>query len=815
MDIFVGFGVPILTGERLIQVNDPLPPVRGLIPLHNAKGKPYPIRDIHRWIRFLRQELKVEKIDLAVQGKISFVAHALLHYYSKGDTLWMPNCPHHVPIVNLSLRTDCPEPPYWLQGTKWLKLFDVFLTPTSVNNPNLTAWLELCRREELAARLQIQPPFPEAFDTEGFCANAVNCGVTSVNIVLNDPFVTPAPKHVSVQSYETTLSQIHALAYGFANRGVEVNLYDIPLCHVAPDLRDCAGGRSRYFLDHQQYHRKAYRLAQMLYQYHPRLAGLALMFLSIRNHSYRPPTDAHLIHWLMVNQHKSLYSLLLLLSKTVRRRGWFPGETELLEDREHAYLDEVVMEAEAAEKKMNAACRSCALRRTCDGETPLVRRYLPGLHVLPEKAERILSPRASLCRQSKYYDPIDNMRLQQEREWQDLAHEAAAVMSNRLPTPLSIEKIIIDKTFYTKMPGAYRYYGFEDREHLSTLAFWGEIPFTLAATFGGGMAELAGFCLWDSIRLVCPMIAPSHQIVLHASADGRYVLLRDGQPVRPAEFRGKYFVPRRMPTYVQIKLSLWDIQGDICLQNLQEWRGEQDLSRKDKVKYSFLVVSTRFARRLQAVLQGIAHQRGIDPEEVEVIVGYVPGLDATEDVLSSIRLAFPNLRVLHAPFPENAAHAKGFIINRSVSMASGEWVILIDSDIVVAPDMCSQLAKVPESAIIAAPVGRKMLPPDITGRILLGELRPWEDWDCVVAGPGENRFGEKREGGEIPVGFCQCVRKSCFQEIRYNEYEHFEGADWEFAAAIVEKHGRCVWLESPVLHLDHGGSQWFGTRTHR
>jgi len=104
-----------------------------------------------------------------------------------------------------------------------------------------------------------------------------------------------------------------------------------------------------------------------------------------------------------------------------------------------------------------------------------------------------------------------------------------------------------------------------------------------------------------------------------------------------------------------------------------------------------------------------------------------------------------------------------------------------------------------------------MLPKTVTGRVLIGEVAPWTHWADLLQGPGDARI---REGGVLPIGFCQCVRRECFEKVQYAEYEHFEGADWEFAVAIRDHCGPVTWLDTVVLHLDHGGSQWFGARQH-
>ena len=106
-----------------------------------------------------------------------------------------------------------------------------------------------------------------------------------------------------------------------------------------------------------------------------------------------------------------------------------------------------------------------------------------------------------------------------------------------------------------------------------------------------------------------------------------------------------------------------------------------------------------------------------------------------------------------------------------------------------------------------APTGRKMLPADVTAKILLGELRPWECSEELLHGPGDERMFEC-DG--IPPGFCQMVRGDIFDEIRYTELDHFEGSDWWFSKYIVDRFGKEARWPGRVLHLDHGGSQWYG-----
>jgi len=223
--------------------------------------------------------------------------------------------------------------------------------------------------------------------------------------------------------------------------------------------------------------------------------------------------------------------------------------------------------------------------------------------------------------------------------------------------------------------------------------------------------------------------------------------------------------------------------------------------------YSAIIVSSLYSRRLQATLMGLMHQRNFDPKRMEIIVAYVPGIDATDDILDGLRLTYPEVRIVRSPFHPHFRKAKGMMINESRKLAHGKWLLLLDSDIVLPPDFLAQADVLAKDAHYIAPEGRKMLPPDITAKVLLGEVRPWECTEELLSGPGDERMFEC-DG--IPPGFCQLVRRDIFDEIRYTELDHFEGSDWWFSKYIVDRFGKEARLPGRVLHLDHGGSQWYG-----
>jgi hypothetical protein len=409
---------------------------------------------------------------------------------------------------------------------------------------------------------------------------------------------------------------------------------------------------------------------------------------------------------------------------------------------------------------------------------------------------------------------VDAERLGFDRASAERAHAARALTAaRRFDREIAPADYGAENAHVMGSPGANRWCSIANVEKRSTsLGTW-DPPVTLQVTVGGGHAEYAGFAFGEHARVLCPMDLLQHTLTLHVDSDGAYVLLRDGAPVRPVEFAGNFYAPRRLPTRLDPRLALWNIDKDIFTQSVLVWEGGGAPGPAlPPPRYSVIVVATRYARRLQAALLALATQADFPLEALEVIVAYVPGLDATDDLLDSLAAAVPALRVVRSPFTEADARAKGRLINESARLARGEWIVLLDADTVLLPHTFAAFERHAAASHFMAPDGRKMLDPESTARILLGRCDPAREWEALLAGPGEWR---RREADGMPIGFCQAVRRDCFEAVRYEEHGHFEGADWRFARAVRERFGPETWLEGlPALHLDHGASNWYGAPRH-
>lgn len=785
-----------ILSATLVSQEQRIPPSRGLIVTHDHRGRPYAQIDLKRWIRYSRLAHRCGKFDVLDRSEGFATIGTLFDGARELQAV-------------LSLRTDCAAPPPSLGLLKDQGLHDVFLCPGTVDSAHLDAWLSACKENQIAARLQVQAPFDKALDAESEAARFAGAGVVAVNITLWDPFLERPPCGNAAES-RNTLDAMQRLATALEANHVEANILHVPLCVVGEEHLRHTANSPQCALDHQQYERLSYDLASRVYRRGPLYMKRIMLILLAEKTLSVHYIDNYLLPWMLHRRYAHFAAALW------RRLTWpfnflrnVPAETtqqRFEQEQEKAY--------KRTTNRLTAACAQCRLRRICDHETKAFTRMLPGLHVEAQTGDVIASPLHFSVAQPKYYDSIDARRRGQDKQRETLAKEAKELMACRPPDRiLGSESYAVEDAFSQPMEGGIRWHSMTNSEKRSSVLARLEPPFSLAVDFGQGIAEYVGFCFGRRAKLVCPMETYRHTVTLHVDAEGAYVLLRDGEAVRPVEFTGHCYVPPRLGGVLEPRISIWNIEDAIMTHNIRIWEGTPPPSHDPaQVKYSIIIVSTRFTRRLQGVLRSLLHQENFDLHKFEVIIAYVPGIDATDDLIDSAIAACPEIRFIRSPFPEHHVNSKGYLINESRALASGEWIMLLDSDTLLPPDMFARIDALSGEAEFIAPDGRKLLTRETTAKILLGELNPWEHWDELLDGPGEYRH---REAHGVPVGFCQCFKAKYLDELPYTEVEHFEGADMAFGMQLRERVGREHRLSGvPVIHLDHGSSQWFGTQKH-
>ena len=770
------------------------PPTRGLVVLRNSRGQRLPTADVLRWLRLNRQGFKVRKADILTNAADLSDLVRLLHEAVEID-------------IRLSLRTDATAPPECLDHAYEAGLWDLFLTP-DYESPHIQPWLDTARDLGLPVRIQFQGRVPDHLDPQRLADTLATAGAHVAQVAVHDPF-RKREGYTSALQTAQGIERMNALVRAFADRGMESNLVRVPFCQSPTDLWSHTLNTHQFFLDHQQYDRGAYVLATILFHKRPVIAGKIVQMLLGRHTSYANPIDSRLLPWLL--DAPWLRARIWAWHKLTRHRRWLGLKPA--PPMEGAEIRSTPADDCTVAGSQDAVCAKCSMRHICDHLTRGIAGMLPDIRLEAQDGEPYRWPLRFAASQPKYYDPIDAERAGIDPHTDRLAKEANAIVGDTPPTrEISSFDYATEGQWSHQVQGGVRWHSFTNTEKLSTPLAEFTPPFTLSATFGGGIAEAIGFGVGRLARIMCPMTAYHHTLVLHVDATGRYVLLRDGHCVPPLELRGGRYAPTHLGDRVELRLALDNIDGTLVTQTVLLWEAADATQPDAPVDYSVVIVSARYARRLQATLQSLVHQEDFDPARIEVIVAYVPGIDSTEDVLDSVTAIHPGLRIVRAPFAEELTRSKGFLINEACTLTHGEWVILLDADILVPPDLFKTMDALPKECHFAAPNGRKMLTPETTARILLGEIRPWEHWHELLKEAGEFRY---REVDGVPIGFFQAVRRTCFEKVRYEEYEHFEGADWGFGRAMRDTFGPETRLSGqPVLHLDHGGSKWYGTKKH-
>jgi hypothetical protein len=626
----------------------------------------------------------------------------------------------------------------------------------------------------------------------------------AVNIAAHDPFVI-TPHARNAQHTAVSVTKAIELATAIAARGVEVNLVGFPFCVIPKELWIHVVNTPQFFLDHQQYKRESFELAAPLFARNPIWVRTAVQMRLGQHTSTNNPIDRILLPWIM--DYPWVRARVWALHKLTRNRT--AATPKSVADAEREVDRDRIAKVEAR----GPVCSACSLQRICTGITPALNAQLPGLAIVSQPGDIVVDSLTFSHDQHKYFDRIDAARRDALLAHDDLVDLANALVTNTPPSrEIDSFAYKIEGTWSWQLQGSLRWFSFGGGEKLSTPLAKLDPPFTLSVTFGGGVADYIGFALGRGCRLLCPMTAFSHRIVLHVEEDGRYVLLRDGKPVRPVEFVGAYYAPPRLGKSLEPRIAMWNIDGTIGTQAVYVWQHDVPELAEKKFRVSIVLVCTRYSRRLQACLHNIAHQYGIWQSDIEVLIAFVPGLDATNDVIDSMQLAYPELTIVPAPFAPEYANTKGLMLNECLDKARGEWVMVLDSDIILAPDFLSRLVTLPADCKFAIPDGRRMLSRETTARILLGDIKPWESWKELMEEPAEYR---QREADGVPVGYCQCVRRECLDKVRYEELHHFEGADWKFGKDMRDNYGMEHRIEGvPVLHLDHGSSNWYGATRH-
>ncbi len=212
----------------------------------------------------------------------------------------------------------------------------------------------------------------------------------------------------------------------------------------------------------------------------------------------------------------------------------------------------------------------------------------------------------------------------------------------------------------------------------------------------------------------------------------------------------------------------------------------------------------RFAQRLRLALASWCRQH-LPSGGLEVIVVNPGSPDSTHQIVAAMAEAYPDVRVRELEVDAGMARNKGWMINRGLEAAQGEWVWLTDADCVFPPDAAARLFdQCPETSSLVYGE-RRHLTASVTDALLAGHLDPANDFEHIAS----THHGTP---DIYPWGFTQIVHRSLVERIRYREdLDHFADSDGSFLNACRTAGMRETRLEGVMcLHLAHPFA-WYGT----
>jgi Glycosyl transferase family 2 len=225
-------------------------------------------------------------------------------------------------------------------------------------------------------------------------------------------------------------------------------------------------------------------------------------------------------------------------------------------------------------------------------------------------------------------------------------------------------------------------------------------------------------------------------------------------------------------------------------------------------RISVILTCYRFAQRLRVALASWCRQT-VPSGTLEIIVMNPQSPDGTHELLASMAAAYPEVRLREIPVPHDMARNKGWMLNRGIAAASGEWIWLTDADCVFPSDAAARLLSSERSQSLLLFGERRHLTKHESDALLAGRVDPATAFERLAASTGE------RAGDSFPWGYTQIVHRSQFEQLRYREdLNHFAGSDGTFLEACRQHGLEEQRLEGlTCLHLAHPFA-WYGTQTY-
>jgi len=226
---------------------------------------------------------------------------------------------------------------------------------------------------------------------------------------------------------------------------------------------------------------------------------------------------------------------------------------------------------------------------------------------------------------------------------------------------------------------------------------------------------------------------------------------------------------------------------------------------ESSTRVSVIMTCYRFAQRLRVALRNWCHQQ-LPSGALEVIVVNPESPDGTHEQIAAAAAAYPEVRVREIAMDAGMARNKGYLLNRAVEIAQGEWIWFTDADCVFAPDAAAHVLRqvtAPQALFFGE---RRHLTRRLTDLIIAGRRDAAADFPELLRESG-GCFVEA-----FPWGYSQILHRTLARSIRYTEdVDNFSTSDGAFVEECRRRGVAMHRVDGLVcLHLSHPFA-WYGT----
>jgi hypothetical protein len=226
---------------------------------------------------------------------------------------------------------------------------------------------------------------------------------------------------------------------------------------------------------------------------------------------------------------------------------------------------------------------------------------------------------------------------------------------------------------------------------------------------------------------------------------------------------------------------------------------------ESSTRVSVIMTCYRFARRLHVALRNWCHQ-SVPSGALEVLVVNPESPDGTHQQIAAAASAYPEVRVREIAIDGAMARNKGYLLNRAVEIAQGDWIWFTDADCIFPCGAAAHVLSKVTTGQLLFYGERRHLTRRQTDLILAGRTDAAAEFEDLM------RAADARAADAFPWGYSQILHRTLASQIRYTEtVDNFSSSDGAFVDECRRRGLGIQRIDGLVcLHLHHPFA-WYGT----